>query len=372
MALGACGGDGTPTSPSTPPPPTFSVSVVVFYDENANGRLDADEEGRLPGVVVDVGGRTAMTEMRTGRARVTGILGGARTARVRSESLPLFWVAGDGVPVDVPTERELELPVQLPIGDNTPNLYMAFGDSITEGDGSSDGRGYVQLLEDRLQAGFGVGEVIAEGVGGTFSDEGAARLGGRLNRNRPAFTLILYGTNDWNPCDDVASCFTLESLGSMIAQVKARNGLPVVATIPPVNVGFDPRAPASRNDWVAEANVLIRALARSEGAQLADVEKVLLAAANGNFAQLFVDHVHPNDRGYEIIADEFYRALSSGRATSNATTALALPTFGPRLELPSPQLRTWSQGASAQREQFDLGGARPRRVRAVTGPLDER
>jgi lysophospholipase L1-like esterase len=367
----ACGGGGSPTAPSTPPPPTFSVSAVVFYDEDGDGRLDAEEEGRLPGVVVDIGGRTAATELRTGRARVTGILGGARTASVRVDSLPPYWVAGDAVPVDVPTERELELAVRLPIGGNTPNLYMAFGDSITEGDGSSDGRGYIQLLEDRLRAGFGVGEVVAEGAGGTWSDEGAARLAGRLNRHRPAYTLILYGTNDWNPCDDVASCFTLESLASMIAQVKARDGLPVIATIPPVNVGFNERAPASRNDWVAEANAAIRALARSEGVVVADIEKVLLAAAGGNFSQLFVDHVHPNDRGYELIADEFYRAVSSARTSTNAVTALSLARS---FEAPSPRL-DWHPVSAGQRGPLDLGplGGGPRgRVRDVTGPRRER
>ncbi len=374
LLLAACGGSGSPTAPSSPPAPTYAVSVVVYYDENANGMLDADEEGRLPSVVVDVSGRTATTELRTGRARVTGILAGARTASVRVESLPLFWVAGAGVPVDVPTERELELPVQLPIGGNSRNVFMAFGDSITQGLGSSDERGYIQLLEDRLQAGFGLGEVFAEGIGGTTSQQGAARLAARLGRNRPAYTLILYGTNDWNSCDDVASCYTLDALASMVGQVKSRESLPVLATIPPVNVGFDARAPASRNAWVAEANVAIKALAQAEGALLVDLEKAFLEVGGTNPAQLFVDHVHPSDRGYELIADEFYRALTRARGSASGTSSVASePAFGPTLELPERMHRSAPRiGGLAPLTLEPLDPSGDGRVRTITRRPSER
>lgn len=337
------------------------MTAVVFYDENGNGRLDADEHGRLPGVVVEAGGRRANTEVLTGRARISGVLAGQTTVTVRPESLPMFYVAGSGVPVTVPTDVELELPVTLPIGGNTTNVYMAFGDSLTEGDGSSHDQGYVQLLEDRLRAGFGVGEVRKEGVGGTTSEQGAARLSTRLNRNRPAYTLILYGTNDWNICDDVASCFTLDALASMVALVKSRDSLPVLATIPPVNVGYDARVPPSRNEWVAETNVRVRALAQAERALLVDVEKAFLREANGNFAPLFFDHVHPNDRGYQIMADEFYRALSTAPvAATTSRASVPGPSFGPSLATPP--------SAPAALPPLELRPLHPARgVRALTG-----
>jgi lysophospholipase L1-like esterase len=358
------------------------VTAVVFYDENGNGRLDAGEQGRLPGVVVDAGGRRANTEVLSGRARVSGVLAGQTTVTVRPESLPLFWVAGAGVPVTVPTDLEIELPVTLPIGDNAANVYLAFGDSITDGEGSSSDQGYIELLEDRLRATFAVGEVRKDAASGTTSLVGAARLGARLNRNRPAYTLILYGTNDWNFCDDVASCYTLDSLASMVAQVKGRQGLPALATIPPVNVGYDARAPAARNEWVAETNVGVRALAQAEGALLVDVEKALLAEANGNFASLFVDHVHPNDRGYEIIADTFYRALSAARAqavTTGARTNAPGPSFGPSLEAP-PLAPGWRSAPDRtgpperlELSPLDLPPLRATRgVRPLTRGRDER
>jgi phospholipase/lecithinase/hemolysin len=37
-----------------------------------------------------------------------------------------------------------------------------------------------------------------------------------------------------------------------------------------------------------------------------------------NLSGLFADHVHPNDRGYQIIAAEFFRAITRPPAASSA------------------------------------------------------
>jgi lysophospholipase L1-like esterase len=150
--------------------------------------------------------------------------------------------------------------------------------------------------------------VIDEGISGTRSDAGAERIGGSLNRERPAYTLILYGTNDWNraECKTDFPCYTIDSLRSMIGAVKATRSLPFLATIPPANPEVG--AGAERNDWVARMNDLIRPMARQEGAVLVDVHAAFLRA--GTLSDLFADHVHPNDRGYQILADEFFRAIT--------------------------------------------------------------
>ena len=67
IACGAAGGSSL-TSPDVPTG-TNSLSVVVFYDENANGLLDASEAFRVPGVVIEAGGRSARSQALTGRAR---------------------------------------------------------------------------------------------------------------------------------------------------------------------------------------------------------------------------------------------------------------------------------------------------------------
>jgi len=351
--MAACGGGG----PGTPTPvaPVYSLALVVFYDENGNGQLDAGENGRVPGVTVALGARTAKTAVLTGQATLNGVLGGSQFLTLRPETLPPFYIAPAALQLEVPQSGEIAVPVTLPIGANTPNRYMAFGDSITLGDGSSDERGYEPLLEDRLRMHFGVGEVVNLGIDGTRTDQGAVRLSTTLPRQHPAFLLLHYGTNDWNKCDDVPSCFTADSIRDMILQAKAANALPVLATIIPVNVGYDARTPPSRNEFVAEQDVQIRAIAAQEGALLVDLEKAFYKAGGNDLSQLFFDHVHPNDRGYQVMAEEFFKALSTPSASMSAPAAFgsALPAWvarpaAPRLFPDRPDRQR--PGAPRQRE----------------------
>lgn len=308
--LAACGGDSpTGPSPSPSPSPGETVNVVVFYDENGDGRLDAAERARVPGVSVEVGGGRGETAKLTGRAAVTGVPAGPQTAAVDPSTLPPFYQPGAPVAVSVPATQDVLLAATLRIGGNRPNTYMAFGDSITSGEGSSDGNGYPTPLERMLRQHFGRGSVINRGGTGTRSTEGVERIQRNLDLTRPAYTLILYGTNDWVECKGEIPCITIDSLRTIIETVKSARSLPVLATIIPANPDMNP---AARNEWVKAMNVLVRELAADEGAPLADLEAAFLREPN--LASLFSDHVHPNDKGYEIIAEEFFRAVSGGAA----------------------------------------------------------
>jgi hypothetical protein len=74
LAAAACGGGSSgPDGPITPPVPTYSVAVTVFYDLNSNGQLDANENARVPGVEVVIGTGSGTSAPGTGVASVTGI-----------------------------------------------------------------------------------------------------------------------------------------------------------------------------------------------------------------------------------------------------------------------------------------------------------
>jgi len=81
--------------------------------------------------------------------------------------------------------------------------------------------------------------------------------------------------------------------------------MPVISTIIPSNPSFNP---PERNEWVAGMNELIKAMARQEGAALADSYGAFTKA--GNLPSLFFDHVHPNDAGYQLIAGAFFIAIA--------------------------------------------------------------
>src|SRR5438128_1261097 len=59
LPLAACGGSKSPVGPTPSTDPTYSVSALVFYDENGNGAMDAIEAVRLQQIDVVVGSVSA-------------------------------------------------------------------------------------------------------------------------------------------------------------------------------------------------------------------------------------------------------------------------------------------------------------------------
>jgi acyl-CoA thioesterase-1 len=324
LAAAACGGGGTtPSGPTEPTVPTYSVAATVFYDQNGDGQLDASEATRVPGVEVVIGTGAGTSAPGTGLATVTGIREGALTAAVRTETLPAYFQPSPPIPIQVPGATEIRIPLTLPVGHNSPNLYLGYGDSITYGDGSSDKQGYVLKLQNLLGPYFGRAEVRAWGRPGTNSAEGASRTKVTMGWYDPAYLLIHYGTNDWQDqtCQKQgpAACFTINSLRLMIEDAKDYDTLPVLATIIPVNPNL---APAGRNAWYDEMNLRIKSLAQEQNVTLADLSADFKAA--GNLSSLFADDVHPNDAGYQVMAQGWFKAITRARSAAASSS----PRFG--------------------------------------------
>jgi lysophospholipase L1-like esterase len=326
--LASCGGGGG-TGP-TPVTPTHSVTVTVFYDENGDGQMQPAEVGRVPGVELDIGGHTGTSEKLTGRATIAGVPEGTQQVTVRTATLPAYYQAPSAaatLAVPQPAGSQALVPLTLSIGNNRPFIYMAFGDSITDGDGAVQHEGgYRGILRDALRAHFGgAAEVENEAISGSKSDVGAERIGGALNRTRPAYTLIMYGTNDYvrAECQQQFPCFTIDALRSMIGAARSVRSNPILATIPPAHPVL---AQPDRNGWVGRMNELVRPMARQENTPVADVYAAFMRAPD--LAALFTDRLHPNDRGYEIIAAEFLGAITrpvSASTSSQRYTLFAAP-----------------------------------------------
>jgi lysophospholipase L1-like esterase len=323
--LAGCGG-GSPSGPSTPVA-THSAVLTAYYDVNNNGVLDPGENNRVPGVSLQIAGQAATAEPVNGQARVSGVPSGTHAVSWNAATLPAYYQpSGASIPpvtVPQPAGSEHAVPFVLPIGGNRPYTYMAFGDSVTDGDGSSDGAGYINHLQRRLANHFGTARMIQEGITGTRSNDGAHRLGPLLDRHLPAYTLILYGTNDYNDryCRDEPPCYTVDALRSMVREVRSTGSLPVLSTILPANELFTDRVPPERNLWVRDVNDRIRAMAREERVAVADAHRIFTTTTG----PLFSDHVHPNDRGYELLAQAFFEAIT--RPVGATTTSSHHP-FG--------------------------------------------
>ncbi len=330
LFLPACGGSTSPVGPGPGPTaaPGHPVSGVVFYDVNANGILDPSETVRLPGVTVAVGGRTGETAD-AGRFTVANVPAGEQPAQVQAASLPAYFRAGATLTVSVPQATgAAEVPATLEIGRNHPNTYLGFGDSITSGVGGGGGGGYLGYLAADLRSHWGEATLENAGDPGTRTHQGEARLWQTLQRVRPAFTLILYGTNDWNDaeCRSDFPCYTVNSLRSMIRQARDYGSNPVLGTIPPANPAYADRNAAARNVWVNDMNELVRTMAAEERVLIADIHADF--TAQPSLESLFVDHVHPNDAGYQLMARTWFRAITGPATATTSGAALGFTSPG--------------------------------------------
>jgi lysophospholipase L1-like esterase len=285
------------------------VTVTVFYDENANGTMDPVDHP-VPDVDVVIAGRTGRTGLGSVGATVTNVPAGSHPVTV--QSLPPFFSAVALPTVQVPDGPPVRIGLSLPIGRNRPDVYVAFGDSITRGDGASPSQSYPTRLQSRLIAHFGDAFVNNRGGDGTNTFEGIERFRRNVPANEPAYTLILYGTNDWHDplCqENTPQCFTVPNLRTIVRMVKAEGSLPFLATIIPVNPALNGQG---RNDWVDGINTQLKAMAQAEGAFLVDLNQAF--KNQPSLPALFDDGVHPNAAGYEVIAQGFFEAIAHGRS----------------------------------------------------------
>jgi lysophospholipase L1-like esterase len=161
---------------------------------------------------------------------------------------------------------------------------IAMGDSLVWGQGSDQGKDFVSLLSQKI------GEPIVNlGVPGDTTENGLSRLSG-LDIYHPKVVILLLGGNDYLkrvPIDD-----TFSNLGKMIEDIQRRGAIVLLLGVRGgvIDDHFAPR---------------FKALSEKYGtAYVTDV----LAGLLGN-EKLMSDEVHPNNAGYQIIADRVYPVL---------------------------------------------------------------
>ncbi|MBK5257019.1 MAG: SGNH/GDSL hydrolase family protein [Vicinamibacteria bacterium] len=308
----ACGASSKGVA--APTPTSRNVTFVAFLDENRNGVLDDPETIRIPGAEILFGGVAGKTAATTGSFALD-VLQSTQTLSVNPSSLPPYYRAPDPATVTPPLSGPLNVPIALPLGAGaTAGVYLSFGDSITNGQvGVGDGQGYTGQLERMLAEHFSKARVINDGVDSSSSERGDERIIASLIGGRPAFTLILYGTNDWGDtrCSDIP-CFTISSLRSIVRKVKAEGGYPFVGTLLMTNVGFDFRASPQRNSWILAQNDLIRQMAVEENVVLVDLH-LAFERAGVPLGDLFVDYIHPSALGYTVMARTWFDAITKPR-----------------------------------------------------------
>ncbi|MCK5708827.1 MAG: hypothetical protein KAI43_14355 [Candidatus Aureabacteria bacterium] len=180
----------------------------------------------------------------------------------------------------------------------TADKNTAFGDSITLGYKSTTG-GYPARLANSLgQA------VVNRGVGGEMTSSGVSRINSILKQDDPQRILIMGGTNDMNQGRSISS--VIFNLSEMVNRSRNYGSTPYLATICPSNRKHLP---------TAQLNEEIKSTAIAMGVTNPDI--------NGAFGgqvteQYFIDDIHPNDSGYDIIALTFKNSISPPAPSSSS------------------------------------------------------
>jgi lysophospholipase L1-like esterase len=156
--------------------------------------------------------------------------------------------------------------------------------------------GYVPKLARLLSAEYGEGiELINSGIGGETSSEGVERLSSELRLYNPDLVLLLEGIVDVNN-DNPRFPLVRANLNEMMRRVLRSGKQVIIATYPPLNPeGF--RIQGIEN--IPRLNNVIRQEAKELGVLIADHEDDW----NGNMSGQGPDGLHPNEDGYEMMAE---------------------------------------------------------------------
>lgn len=231
-----------------------------------------------------------------------------------SQSSPLTPDAPDrsAPPVDSSVDRGTAAPLDERPQQALPfRRILCFGDSMTKGVTSrgfferftlTPVEGYIPKLRRLLRGEFGdSGQLFNSSIGGETTNQGLERLRIEVRSARYDLVLLLEGVVDVNNTEPGFEN-ARANLKEMMRVVKGE-GIPVIiATIPPLNEdGFRTRGAEN----VPKLNDMIREEADLEKVPLADHER----AFGRNFTLQGPDGLHPNDAGYEVMAETWFDAI---------------------------------------------------------------
>lgn len=192
-------------------------------------------------------------------------------------------------------------------------VFLAFGDSITYGGGSSSdspATAYPILLEDKLKQNY-TGRFISINSGnpGETTENGLLRFPAILASYTPDLVLIMEGTNDHfygDPYDQIE-----DNLRAMVQYALACGINVIIATIPPV-ISNSYRDRDEQESRIVGFNPRIYTIAAEFNIPVAPVFEAITAVPN--WQNVLMDQPsanHPNDAGHAVIRDTFYVPVSA-------------------------------------------------------------
>jgi lysophospholipase L1-like esterase len=208
---------------------------------------------------------------------------------------------------------------------------VAFGDSITYGNGSTDKLGFIVKLERKLKEFNSSSKIINRGLNAESTDWAILRVKRVVEEEEPKIMLIMEGINDiiLHKKEDPVS-----NLRKLVQTCKKNNVKPYISTILPTQELFSlmgrmsfsvsniinkkyPRFIKSNNYYSEQIKIInqkIKLMAEEEGIICVDL---FAEFSNLDLNKVLNDKIHPNDSGYEIIANKWAEVLKHELVESN-------------------------------------------------------
>lgn len=163
-------------------------------------------------------------------------------------------------------------------------IIIAFGDSLVEGVGATEGNDFVSLLSRRINT-----PIVNLGHPGDTTAEALLRIDEVILRN-PKIVMVLLGGNDF--LKRVPKHEMLSNLEQIITTIQNKGAIVVLLGV---------RGGLITDNYESD----LKSLAQKTGsAYVPNVLKGLI----GN-SKYMSDSIHPNDAGYAIIAEHIYPIL---------------------------------------------------------------
>lgn len=164
-------------------------------------------------------------------------------------------------------------------------IVLAFGDSLTAGYGVSDDESYPTLLQDLLGC-----EVINAGISGQDTAQGLRRLPEELEEYQPDLVILCMGGNDM--LRKYPEAQTQNNLKEMIELIRAAGAEVVLIGVPKPGLllsvpGFYETI-AKEYDLPYDDSLLVHILSKNT---------------------LKSDHIHPNEAGYQLMAERIHELI---------------------------------------------------------------
>lgn len=196
--------------------------------------------------------------------------------------------------------------------------FLAFGDSVTVGIVSAvnpsgtppfiltpvPNDAYPAVLQRLLAARYTTQtmSVLNEGKGGESAQNGVGRAQTVFASQRPEVALIMMGYNDLGPGESGIDP-GIAALNDIVKEARFRGARVFLATLTPPPVGVNR---GISNSTISGFNERVKAMARGENAVLVDVHQAWSHDPNRYNS---ADGRHPNQAGYQLIAETFFAAI---------------------------------------------------------------